>query len=51
MFWLLPSVAIAIHDRFSLVEVPGGVAEDVIRALRGASLRGKRVVVRRDREE
>jgi len=43
--------AIDIADRFSLVEVPGGVAEDVIRALRGASLRGKRVVVRRDREE
>ena len=42
--------AIDIADRFALVEVPGAVADDVIRALRGASLRGKRVVVRRDRE-
>ena len=42
--------AIDIADRFALVEVPGDSADDVIRALRGATLRGKRVLVRRDRE-
>ncbi len=42
--------AIEIADRFSLVEVPAEHAEDVIRALRGTTLRGRRVVVRRDRD-
>ncbi len=41
--------AIDIADKFSLVEVPGPLAESVIRALRGATIRGKKVVVRRDR--
>jgi len=40
--------AIRITDRFSLVDVPADRAEDVIRALRGTTLRGKRVTVRRD---
>jgi ATP-dependent RNA helicase DeaD len=40
--------SIRITDRFSLVEVPAERAEDVIRALRGTTLRGKRVTVRRD---
>ena len=40
--------AIRITDRFSLVEVPADQAEHVIRALRGTTLRGKKVVVRRD---
>jgi ATP-dependent RNA helicase DeaD len=40
--------AIRITDRFSLVEVPADQAEHVIRALRGTTLRGKRVTVRRD---
>ena len=42
--------AIDIADRFSLVEVPGAAAEDIIRALRGTTLRGRKVLVRRDRE-
>jgi ATP-dependent RNA helicase DeaD len=42
--------AIDITDRFSLVEVPGGAAEDIISALRGTTIRGKRVIVRRDRD-
>ena len=42
--------AIDIADRFALVEVPGDQVDDVIRALRGATIRGKRVLVRRDRD-
>ena len=42
--------AIDIADRFSLVEVPDDSADVIIAALRGATLRGKRVVVRRDGE-
>ncbi len=42
--------AIDIADRFSLVEVPDEAAEEVIRALRGTTIRGKRVLARRDRE-
>jgi ATP-dependent RNA helicase DeaD len=40
--------SIRITDRFSLVEVPADQAEHVIQALRGTTLRGKRVTVRRD---
>jgi len=40
--------AIEIEERFSLVEVSDTVVEDVVRALRGTSLRGQKVVVRRD---
>ena len=42
--------SIQISDRFSLVEVPADRAEEVIRALRGTTIRGKRVNVRRDRD-
>ncbi len=42
--------AIEIADRFSLVEVPGTVANDVITQLRDATIKGKRVTVRRERE-
>ena len=42
--------AIEIADRFSLIEVPGGAAEDIIQALRGTTIRGKRVLARRDRD-
>ena len=42
--------AIDIADRFSLVEVPGRSADDIIAALRGSTLRGKKLLVRRDRE-
>ncbi|MEA2663266.1 MAG: ATP-dependent helicase DeaD, partial [Candidatus Eremiobacteraeota bacterium] len=41
--------AIDITDKFSLVEVPGAIAEGVIAALRGTTIRGKKVTVRRDR--
>jgi ATP-dependent RNA helicase DeaD len=40
--------AIEIADRFSLVEVPDAAAEDVITALRATTIRGKRVMARRD---
>jgi ATP-dependent RNA helicase DeaD len=42
--------AIEIADRFSLVEVPGDAADDVIRALKGTTIRGKKVLARRDRD-
>jgi ATP-dependent RNA helicase DeaD len=42
--------AIEIADRFSLVEVPDDAAEEVIKALRGTTIRGKKVLARRDRE-
>jgi ATP-dependent RNA helicase DeaD len=41
--------AIEIADRFSLVEVPEGAADDVIAALRGSTIKGKRAKVRRER--
>lgn len=41
--------AIDITDRFSLVEVPTSEANRIIAALRGKSIRGKKVSVRRDR--
>jgi ATP-dependent RNA helicase DeaD len=41
--------AIEIADRFSLVEIPQDDAPRVIKALRGATLRGKNVIVRLDR--
>jgi ATP-dependent RNA helicase DeaD len=40
---------IQIADRFSLVDVPDGAADRVIQALRGGSLKGRKVTVRRDR--
>jgi ATP-dependent RNA helicase DeaD len=40
--------AIEIEDRYSLVEVSSEIADDAIRALRGTSIRGQRVVVRKD---
>ncbi|MEU8243516.1 DEAD/DEAH box helicase [Actinoplanes missouriensis] len=42
--------AIEIADRFSLVEVPADAAEEVITALRHASIRGRKVLARRDRD-
>ena len=41
--------AITIADGFSLVDVPEAVAERVIGALRGATIRGRSVTVRRER--
>jgi ATP-dependent RNA helicase DeaD len=43
--------AIEITDNFSLVEVPDDAAEEVIRALRGTKIRGKKVLARRDRDQ
>jgi len=41
---------IDIRDTFSVVEVPGGAADEVIRALNGRSLRGRAVRVDYDRK-
>jgi ATP-dependent RNA helicase DeaD len=41
--------AIEIADRFSLVEVPESAADDVVAALRGTSIRGRKATVRRER--
>ena len=41
--------AIEVADRFSLVEVPEEVVDYVIESLRGARIRGRKVIVRRDR--
>jgi len=41
--------AIEIADRFSLVEVPGESADAVIEALRKTTVRGRKVMVRRER--
>ena len=43
--------AIQIADRFSLVEVPADIADSIIDALRATTIKGKRVPVRRDREQ
>lgn len=42
--------AIEIADRFSLVEVPAELAQDIIAAMRKVTLRGQKVVVRLDRD-
>ena len=41
---------IKIADRFSLVEVPDALADDIVRALKKTTLRGQKVQVRRDHE-
>ncbi len=41
--------AIAIEDRFSLVEVPESAADDVVAALQHVSIRGRRATIRRER--
>jgi ATP-dependent RNA helicase DeaD len=42
--------SIQITERFSLVEVPDPVAEEVIRSIRTSGVRGNKVTVRRDRD-
>jgi ATP-dependent RNA helicase DeaD len=42
--------AIEIADRFSLVEVPEALADDIIAAMRKATLRGQVVQIRRERK-
>ena len=41
---------IEIGDRFSLVEVPEERADDIVATMKTATLRGKKVRVRRDRD-
>ena len=41
--------AIQIADKFSLVEVPADAADEVVAALRGSTIKGKKTTVRRDR--
>ncbi len=41
--------AIQIADGYSTVEVPEEIAEDIITALRNTTIKGKKVLVRRDR--
>jgi ATP-dependent RNA helicase DeaD len=43
--------AIQIADGFSLIEVPELLADQIVDAMRGALLRGKKVQVRRDRDQ
>jgi ATP-dependent RNA helicase DeaD len=40
---------IEIADQFSLVDVAPGVADEVIAALRGSKIKGRKVTVRRER--
>ncbi|WP_240944493.1 DEAD/DEAH box helicase [Micromonospora thermarum] len=42
--------SIEIADRFSLVEVPVGVADAVIAGLRASTIKGRKATVRRDRD-
>jgi ATP-dependent RNA helicase DeaD len=42
--------SIEIADRFSLVEVPESAANDVIAALRGSTIKGKKATVRREHD-
>jgi len=41
--------AIQIADRFSIVEVPDEIADDIVAALRSTTIKGRQVLVRRDR--
>ncbi len=41
--------AIQIADKFSLVEVPADAADEVIAALRGSTIKGKKTTVRREK--
>jgi ATP-dependent RNA helicase DeaD len=43
--------AIEIAERFSLVEVPQAAAGEVITALRGTTIKGRKATVRREREQ
>jgi len=39
-----------IADRFSLVEVPESAADQVIKALRRTTIKGRKVTIRRERD-
>ncbi len=50
----VPSSAIGgirIAENFSVVEVPEALADGIITSMRGATLRGKKVLIRRDRDQ
>jgi len=42
--------AIEIFDKFSLVEVPLSTADDVVVALKGSTIKGRKVTIRRERD-
>jgi ATP-dependent RNA helicase DeaD len=42
--------AIEIADNFSLVEVPDELADEIVTAMRKATLRGQKITIRRDRD-
>jgi ATP-dependent RNA helicase DeaD len=42
--------SIQIGPHFSLVEVPEEIADDIVAGMRGATIKGKRVTIRRDRD-
>ena len=42
--------SIEIADNFSLVEVPESLADEIVTAMKKASLRGQKVTIRRDRD-
>jgi ATP-dependent RNA helicase DeaD len=41
--------AIQISERHTIVEVPDEIADEIVARLRATTIRGKRVLVRRDR--
>jgi ATP-dependent RNA helicase DeaD len=43
--------AIQIHDRHSIVQVPAALAEEVVAALSAPTIKGTRILVRRDRPQ
>ncbi|GGO31804.1 DEAD/DEAH box helicase [Microbispora bryophytorum] len=43
--------AIEIADRFTLVEIPDGAVDEVVAALRHTTIKGRKPIVRRDRDD
>jgi ATP-dependent RNA helicase DeaD len=43
--------AIEVAEAFSLIEVPDELADEIVTAMRKATLRGQKVTIRRDREQ
>ncbi|MEU7890622.1 DEAD/DEAH box helicase [Microbispora bryophytorum] len=43
--------AIEIADRFTLVEIPDGAVDEVVTALRHTTIKGRKPIVRRDRDD
>jgi ATP-dependent RNA helicase DeaD len=41
---------IEVADSFSLVEVPELLADEIVAAMKKATLRGQKVIIRRDRD-